>query len=227
MFGARSAIADGFDHIEAQVHALETAVTANPANALDLAKTIIESTCKALLEERGVAYEKRDSLPKLFKTVTSHLPLLPAGASGEVRARRSLAMALNGLSASVQGLCELRNEYGFDSHGDGSERAKLDAVQALLAARIADAAIGFLHTCHRLDIARQLGRRLDFGDNPEFNDAVDASYGSIGVYELAFSASDVLFQMDPESYRIYLTEFLESEREDMGTDDESGAGGGE
>ncbi len=56
MHGAREAVACGLVHIERQVHALELAVAENPGLAFDLAKTLIESVCRAVLGERSVAF---------------------------------------------------------------------------------------------------------------------------------------------------------------------------
>ena len=69
MHGARDAIAGGLVHIEEQVKAIERAVVENPGLAFDLARTLVESVCRAVLRERAVAYSEDDDLPKLFKTV--------------------------------------------------------------------------------------------------------------------------------------------------------------
>ena len=48
-----------------------------------------------------------------------------------------------------------------------------------------------------------------------FNDAVDEAHGSIQIYEAEFHPSEVLFQMEPETYRVYLAEF-DADAEDVG-----------
>ena len=68
MYGAREAMRGGLSHIEEQVKAIEQAVTENPGLALDLARTLIESTCKTILRERAISFASDDDLPKLFKT---------------------------------------------------------------------------------------------------------------------------------------------------------------
>src|SRR5436190_2827840 len=148
MRGARDAMAAGLSHIEEQVRGLENAIVQNPALAFDLAKTLIESTCKTILTARNVAYAQIDDLPKLFKTATRNLPLLPAGMSAEAEVRKSLAQTLNGLHTAVQGVCELRNRCGFASHGADGARPTLERSQALLAAATADTIVGFLHRVH-------------------------------------------------------------------------------
>ena len=56
--------------------ALELAVAENPGLAFDLAKTLVESVCRAVLGERSIAFDEADDLPKLFKTASNHLPFL-------------------------------------------------------------------------------------------------------------------------------------------------------
>lgn len=209
MHGARDAVACGLVHIEQQVHALELAVAENPGLAFDLAKTLVESVCRAVLGERSVAFDEADDLPRLFKAASMHLPFLPASASDASETRKSLAQTLNGLSTAIQGICELRNQCGFASHGAGAPRPAMESVQALLAAEAADAIVGFLHRVHRQDRTAPLSPRSLYDANSAFNDSVDETHGPIRVLEIEFQASEVLFQMEPESYRIYAAEFDE------------------
>lgn len=211
MHGAREAVGAGLVHIEQQVHALELAVAENPGLAFDLAKTLIESVCRAVLGERSVAYDENDDVPKLFKAVSSNVPFLPASASGEAETRKSLIQTLSGFSTAIQGICELRNRCGFASHGSGNPRPAMETVQALMAAEAADTIVGFLHRVHRQDRATPPAARPlaqpDYAANSAFNDSVDEAHGMFRVFEVEFRPSEVLFQLEPESYRVYLAEF--------------------
>jgi hypothetical protein len=207
MHGARDAVAVGLDHVEQQVTSIEKAITDNPGLAFDLAKTLVESACRSILTERSIAYTDEDDLPRLFKIVTQHLPFLPPELSGEADVRKSLAQTLSGLNTAMQGICELRNRCGFASHGSGSPRPALESVQALLAAEAADAIVGFIYRIHYQDRARVIGSPPAYRDHPGFNDSVDNAYGMIRIFDVEFRPSEVLFQLEPESYRIYLSEF--------------------
>jgi hypothetical protein len=207
MHGTRDAIAGGLAHVEQQVRGIEQAVSENPGLAFDLAKTLVESVCRAVLGERNVAFSEHDDLPKLFKLASNHLPFLPATASGEAEVRESLKRTLGGLSTTIQGICELRNQCGFASHGSGAPRPAMESVQALLAAEAADTVVGFLHGVHRQDRTPAPSPRALYDDNPKFNESVDESHGIVRVYEIEFRPSEILFQMEPESYRVYLAEF--------------------
>ena len=204
MHGARDAMVAGLTHIEEHVKGIEQAVVENPSLAFDLARTLIESTCRTMLNERSVAYATRDDLPKLFRLVTNNLPFLPTTESDAVKVRKSLLQTLTGLSTAIQGICELRNHCGL-SHGSGGPRPKMEAAQALLAAETADTIVGFLHRVHRQDRTPLPGPT--FENNENFNSHVDELFESVVIFDVEFKPSDVLFQMEPESYRIYLAEF--------------------
>src|SRR5262245_35910595 len=104
MHGTRDAMAAGLAHVEEQVKGIEAAVIENPALAFDLAKTLVESICRAILVERKIAYSQDDDLPRLFRIASNHLPFLPPMASGEAEARQSLTRTLNGLRTAIQGV---------------------------------------------------------------------------------------------------------------------------
>ena len=213
MHGARDAMAGGLAHIKEQVKAIEQAVVENPGLAFDLAKTLVESTCRAVLGERSVAHAATDDLPKLFKSATQNLPFLPATASDAAEVRRSLQQTLAGLGTAIQGICELRNQCGFASHGAGEPRPVMEGVQALLAAEAADAIVGFLHRVHRQDRMSPPPPEPSFDDNGAFNDHVDETFGPLRIFEVEFRASEVLHRMEPETYRIYLAEFNATDAE--------------
>jgi hypothetical protein len=207
MHGAREAMAAGLAHIEQQVAALEQAIEENPGLAFDLAKTLVESTCRAVIDERAIPSTETDDLPKLFKTATQNLPFLPPSASGAAAVRRSLQQTLSGLNTAVQGICELRNQCGFASHGAGTARPVMEGVQALLAAEAADAIVGFLHRVHRQDRLPVPALSQEVIRHPAFDAALDAECGTFFVRDISISPSDALFALELETYRIYLAEF--------------------
>lgn len=220
MHGARDAIAGGVLHIDEQVTGIERAVAEQPGLAFDLAKTLIESVCRTVLTERTISFDPGDDLPRLFKTVTTNLPFLPAGASDAAEVRRGLAKTLNGLHTAIQGICELRNRCGFASHGSDGPQPAMESVQALLAAEAADAIVGFLHRVHRQDRQPSPAPRAEYDENPEFNDYVDEAHEMIQIFEAEFRPSEVLYQMEPATYRVYLAEFEpETDAEKTGSDE--------
>jgi hypothetical protein len=219
MLGARAAIGVGLIHIEAQVEALEAAVFGNPGLAFDLAKAIIESTCRSILSDRNVSFSPADDLPRLLKATTNNLPFLPVGSAGESGVRKSLVQTISGLNTVVQGVCELRNACGFASHGSDGPRPVLESAQATLAAEAADTIVGFLYRVHRQEITREEKPKLSYETNATFNEYVDDLHSAVRIFEEDFLASKVLFELAPEPYRLYLADYEEQER-NSGSDDE-------
>jgi hypothetical protein len=207
MHGARDAMAAGLAHIEAQVQGIERAITENPGLAFDLAKTLVESACKAILNDRSISYSENDDLPKLFSTAKQSLPFLPPTASSAATVRHSLDRTLGGLHAAIQGICELRNQCGFASHGAGAPRPALETTQALLAAKAADALVGFLYRVHRQDTATPVSGPQNVTRHAQFDEALDAECGPFTVRDITLRPSDALFALEPETYRIYRAEF--------------------
>jgi hypothetical protein len=199
MHGARDAMACGLSHVEQQVKSIEQSVVENPGLAFDLAKTLVESVCRVVLSERSIAFSEEDDLPRLFKKASQSLPFLPPTASIEAEVRKSLAQTLSGLSTTIQGICELRNQCGFASHGAERARPAMEWVQALLAAEAADTIVGFLHRVHRQDRTSAPPPRALYVDNPNFNESVDEAHETIRIYDAEFRPSEVLFQMEPET----------------------------
>ena len=207
MYNARVAMAAGLTHIEEQVKAIELAVTENPNLTFDLAKTVVESTCKTILKERKITFDANDNLPKLFKIVVKNLPMLPVAASAEIEARRGLEQTMNGLHTALHGVCALRNMHGFASHGKEELRPPLGSIQALLAAQTADTIIGFFHRLHLQDRTPPDSLRLAYEDNVSFNDYVDEANEAVRIFDLSYQPSEVLFSVDSEAYRTLLADF--------------------
>ncbi|MFH1968767.1 MAG: abortive infection family protein [Verrucomicrobiota bacterium] len=208
MHGARAAVAGGMLHIEEQVKALELAVVENTGLAFDLARTLVESACKTIITERDNTFDKDDDLPKLFRAATLAVPFLPAELTADAGARKSLQQTLSGLSTALQGVCELRNAFGFASHGIAEPRLAMEGVQALLAAQAADAIIGFLYRVHRQDMSRPRSVSMAYDDHPEFNDWIDEQSEPVQILSLPpYRPSDVLFNVDLEAYRDMLADY--------------------
>lgn len=226
MHGAREAMNNGMSHIEEQIKSIEEAVVKKPGFAFDLAKTLIESVCKTILADRKISFNSDDDLPRLFKVVTTSLPFLPSSASGEIDARKSLKKTLGGLQTAILGICELRNSYGFASHGAEAARPAMDTVQAFMVAQSADAIIGFLHRVHRQEPTTAASKRLGYEDNPDFNGYVDDAHEPVRIFDEEFTPSRILFEMAPEPYRVYLTDYqLQADSEEVETTTNNLAGG--
>lgn len=208
MNGAREAVSKGLKHIEEHVNAIEAAVSENTGLAFDLAKTLVESTCRTILKERGVEPSRDDGVPQLFRMVRENLPLLPSQASQERDVRQSIDATLSGLNTAIQGITQLRNQLGFASHGADKPRPLMESVHATLAAQAADTIVGFLYRIHTQDRNSPTSPDSSNDRNSEFDRFIDESHDTIRIFESEFSPSEILFQMEPDSYRIGLADFL-------------------
>lgn len=85
----------------------------DPEGAITIARTLLESVSKFILDQSGIVYKNRDDLPKLFRKVQQDLNLSPSEYTNT-----ALKQILQGTYNIVSGLGELRNDIG-DSHGKG------------------------------------------------------------------------------------------------------------
>jgi hypothetical protein len=110
----------------------------DPEGAITAARSLLESVCKHILEDLGIAYEDSADLPKLYKLTAESLSLAPGQHSEQV-----FKQILGGCTAVVEVLGALRNRLG-DSHGTGRTPVKPAARHAELAVNLAGAAATFL-----------------------------------------------------------------------------------
>ena len=129
---------------------------------------------------------------------------------------------VRGMLQTIQGLCELRNDYGMASHGRDVFSARLDLRQATLAAQAADTIVAFLYRIHRDALRQTPGVRVRYEDQPDFNEAFDSDNELIRLGELELLPSQVLYQVDPEAYKAALNDFI-AERDGEGGDEKIAA----
>ena len=226
MAGARSAILDGpiADFIEQQIDAIENAVESVPDFAFDLSKTLIESVCKTVLADIGQSADPNWDAPKLLKETTNRLNLLPRNHPHPAKARDSVEKTLRGMLQTIQGLCELRNNYGMASHGRDVFSARLGIRQATLAAHAADTIVSFLYRIHRDALMETPGARVYYEDHADFNEAFDLENETFRLGNVEFLPSRVLFDVDREAYRAALYEHLAEQVGPESADDQAAPG---
>lgn len=216
MAGARSALRLGYTAFEHQIAAIEQSLHEAPVFVPDLAKSIIETSCKTILKDRGVDYSPGADLPKLVREVQKSILSDSVGLESTQETREALTKTVNGLSAAISGLCQLRNQSGLLGHGRDASAGGVVAHEALLAARAADAIVDFLFSMHR-DVSRRSGLvRLEYDDTPDFNQFIDGLYPGMEVLQSRFTASEVLFALDNQAYAAARLEFITAQQADDG-----------
>ena len=114
----------------------------DPEGAITIARTLLETVCKHILDEIGVRYTDKEDLPKLYAMAARSLNLAP-----EQHSERAIKTILGGMMTVVNGLGTLRNKLS-DSHGRGGKPVKPSPRHASLAVNLAGALATFLVETH-------------------------------------------------------------------------------
>lgn len=117
--------------------ALERRVT-DPDGAITLARTLLESTCKYILDEHQVDYGNAPDINQLYRLVSKELNLAPSQ-----HTEQTFKQILGGCSSIIEGLGSLRNKVG-DAHGQGKTNFKPAPRHAELAVNLAGTMSVFL-----------------------------------------------------------------------------------
>jgi hypothetical protein len=119
-------------------------VPVDPGGAVTAARSLLESVCKKVLFDRGIAYSRSAELPQLFDEVLLALSLSP-----RKQTTQALRKVLGNAQAVVSGVAELRSKLG-DAHGQGPDEALATPEQAELAVNLAGAMALFITRAHAL-----------------------------------------------------------------------------
>lgn len=111
--------------------------------AITIARTLIESVLKYILDDKGVDYDTNINLPKLYKSVQKSLNLAP-----EKHQEQIFKEILSGVSKVVNGLGNLRNQLG-DSHAKSTNAIKPKERHGQLAVNLAGSMTIFLYKTHK------------------------------------------------------------------------------
>lgn len=103
----------------------------DPDGAITIARTVVESVLKHILDELGISYENKEDLKDLYNKVSKELNLSPGQHNEEIFKR-----ILGGCFTVINGLSSLRNYFG-DAHGKGKKRYRPKPRHAELAINLA------------------------------------------------------------------------------------------
>lgn len=118
--------------------ALERRAT-DPEGAITIARTILESVCKYILDSENIEYDNyKIELAELYRKASKELKLAPSQHSEEI-----FKQILGGCSGIINGLGSLRNKLG-DAHGKGKRPVRPAARHAELAVNLSGAMALFL-----------------------------------------------------------------------------------
>lgn len=110
----------------------------DPAGAITMARTLLESVSKHILDELKVSYDEAADLPRLYFLVLTTLEVAPNQQTEGI-----VKQIFRSSQAIVEGIGALRNKLG-DSHGKGKDHLSPDAAYAELAVNLAGSVATFL-----------------------------------------------------------------------------------
>lgn len=110
----------------------------DPEGAITTARTLLETTCKHILDAESIGYDDGAELPKLYRLTAQTLKLAPDQASEQM-----YKQVLGGCQTVVEGIGSMRNKFS-DAHGKGATAAKPDERHARLALNLAASTAMFL-----------------------------------------------------------------------------------
>ena len=120
------------EYLNHQIDLMLSMQTSNPTNAIGMAKELIESCCKTILDELGITWSKTDDVPQLTTKVLTALNLLPSSVQETDPGAEAIKAVLGNLRAIPSKLAEIRNPFG-SGHGKSASFIGLEERHAKLA----------------------------------------------------------------------------------------------
>jgi hypothetical protein len=142
MVGERLSHFTDWDGVQRAWKAALDKVVSDPEGAITAARTMLESVCKHICDERNVTYESGWDLSRLYKAAAIAMNVAPDQHSEQV-----IKQILSGVTSVVGGLAALRNSLS-DAHGRGKRSVRPAPRHAKLAVNAAFAVAGFLIDTH-------------------------------------------------------------------------------
>lgn len=112
--------------------------SSDPEGAITIARTLIESVLKHVLDDYKIQYSKNMDLHELYKLVSKKFEL-----SSDDHSEKLFKQILGGCSQVISGLGSLRNDLG-DAHGKGKKVYRSSKRHAELAVNLAGTMCLFL-----------------------------------------------------------------------------------
>ena len=129
-------------HGEADVHAYwdkaTNRVENDPEGAITMARTLLEATCKAILNDLEIDHSNKDDIPKLWAKCSEALNLSPSQHHETV-----FKTILGNCTSIVANISSLRNKLG-DAHVDQPKPVKPKPRHAALAVNLAGTMATFI-----------------------------------------------------------------------------------
>lgn len=136
------------EHLYEDIRRLERIGDSEPGEAIGLAKEIVESCCKLILDDRGISYPETVEIPKLLSLLRNEIKIMPKGIAEDAKAAGEIRQILTSLGNIAHALPPIRNAYG-KGHGRGRNFKGLEPRHARLAIGAASTFVDFVLDRHR------------------------------------------------------------------------------
>lgn len=131
------------DYIDTYQKEMYENIIKNPTGAIGQAKELIESCCKSILEEEGIAINKDWDVNKLVDETLKLLELTPKQVDFKEEGSDNIKKLLGNLKSIPNNLSNLRNTYG-SGHGKSKNFKSLEQRHAKLAVGASLTFVGFI-----------------------------------------------------------------------------------
>lgn len=120
------------EYLSKQIELMLRMQNENPTDAIGKAKELIESCCKTILDNKGVAWDKNWDMSKLTGETLKFLNLTPKNIPDSDPVSENIKAVLGNLRGITTKLAEIRNPYG-SGHGKSASFTGLETRHAKLA----------------------------------------------------------------------------------------------
>jgi len=142
-----TATAMNLPHLLEQLARLQVSAEKDPSLAIGTSKELLETICKTILHDRGLALPGTPEIGPLIRETSKALKLLPEQVNEASRGSETIRRILQNLGQVSQGISELRNLYGT-GHGREGRSGGLGVRHARLALGTAATLAQFLVDTH-------------------------------------------------------------------------------
>lgn len=110
----------------------------DPEGAITASRTLIEATCKHILDSSNIDYDDKIDLPQLYRRTAKQLELAPSQHTEQL-----VKQLLGGAETIVSAISSLRNKIS-DAHAIGQDRVRPSIRHAMLCVNLAGSISEFL-----------------------------------------------------------------------------------
>ena len=135
-------------YLSQQIAKMEIEVSEDPTAAIGLAKNLIESCCKTILDNSHVKRNQSWDMPTLFSKTCKSITFVPDNVTSKKEAVESVNTILEHLKDLVSAIAKLRNYFG-NGHGKAATYIGLETHHARFAVNSSITIVRFLWDCYK------------------------------------------------------------------------------